>query len=63
VLFCVARCVVDGSVVIPNKVPYIEQDGVPGLTAGDIILHVGDPVDRNQIIIVDECNQWLERVM
>ena len=59
----VGYCVVDDGVVIPGKVPYIDKDGVTGFTAGDKILHVGDHVDWNDIIILDECNQWLELLM
>lgn len=60
---CVGYCVVDDNVVKSGKVPYIEQDDVRGLTAGDKILHVGDPVDRGETITIDECNRWLELFM
>ena len=51
------HCTVVQDVVKADKIPYIEQDGVKGFTAGDKALKVGDPVDRDQILIVDECHK------
>jgi len=44
--------------VKPGKTPYIEKDGVSGLSAGDQSLTVGDPVNIGDVIQVDECNEW-----
>ncbi len=57
---CVAICTVTEVVVPEGKTPWIEVDDVRGLTDGDKELSIGDIVDKDQVIQIDECNEWLE---
>ena len=41
-----------------TRQPYIEVDGVVGLTDGDTLLHPGDRLPVGVTVHLDECNVW-----
>ena len=47
-----------GSTPNPGIIGYMEVDGVPGASAGDTPVYIGDKVEEGVLIYVN-CNNWL----
>lgn len=58
-VFCTGYCSV-ATIEMPEGYPplYLEADNVIGLTAGDIVLNIGDSLHVGEVANVDACNTW-----
>jgi len=55
--FTTEFCTID-AYVQPGQTAYVEEDRIPGQTAGDTIIHTGDHLEAYDTVRLTTCRVW-----